>query len=70
MPLDEYGDHDEREADAGSVKVFDEFDCPVCNANNPYGDGFKPREEIRCFYCGTSFVAKVDDSGKLKLKEL
>ena len=70
MPMDDFSDDAEKASDLSAMKVFDEFDCPVCNANNPYGDGFKPNEEIRCFYCGTAFIARVDDSGKLKLKEL
>ena len=68
MGLKEYGD-DEKPGKERK-KSFDEFDCPVCNANNPYPDGFRERDEIRCFYCGTSFKVAVSESGKLKLKEL
>ena len=69
MSMREYGDHDEKDQKP-KAKVFDEFDCSVCNANNPYGDGFKPGEDIRCYYCGTEFNVRVDDNGKLKLKEI
>jgi len=51
-------------------QLFYEFDCPVCNANNPWPDGFKNKEEINCHYCGTSFEARIGDEGKLKLKEM
>ena len=47
-----------------------EFDCPNCNANNPWPDGFVNREEVCCHYCGTSFEARFTDEGKVKLKEL
>ena len=69
MPMDDFGGEGEKEAEAITKKRFDEFDCPTCNANNPYGDGFKVGEEIRCFYCGTEYKVKVTDTGKLKLKE-
>jgi transcription elongation factor Elf1 len=68
MSLRDYGD--ESSDDSGKPKNFDEFDCPLCNANNPYGDGFKENDEIRCYYCGQEYKVKIDGSGKLKLKEL
>lgn len=69
MPMDDYSDEGEKAAAAEKKRSFDEFDCPVCNANNPYGDGFRVGDEIRCFYCGTEYKVKVTDTGKLKLKE-
>jgi DNA-directed RNA polymerase subunit RPC12/RpoP len=69
MSLREYGDSDDK-PEAKGKKNFDEFDCLTCNANNPYGDGFKEGDEVRCYYCGTEFLVRVDDSGRLKLKEL
>lgn len=68
MPLDDYSESDEKETEKG-IKFF-EFDCPVCNANNPYPDGFCPGEEIRCYYCGTEFAVRLSEEGKLKLREL
>ncbi len=68
MPLDDYSESDEKEK--GKATQFFEFDCPVCNANNPYPDGFSPGEEIRCYYCGTEFHVRVSDEGRLKLREL
>lgn len=56
-----------KNADSG---IYDEFDCPVCNANNPYSEGFKAGAEIRCFYCGTEFRTSERSEGKLKLREL
>lgn len=29
-----------------------EFDCPECDANNPWNDGFKEGDELQCHYCG------------------
>jgi hypothetical protein len=70
MPMDDYSDEGEKSAEAEKARSFDEFDCPNCNANNPYGDGFRVGDEIRCFYCGTEYKVKVTDTGKLKLKEI
>lgn len=70
MPMDDFSGEGEKDAEAATKKNFDEFDCPICNANNPYGDGFKVGDEIRCFYCGTEYKVKVTDTGKLKLKEM
>ncbi len=58
-------------SDDERTKIFTEFDCPNCDANNPYDDGFKHGDEIRCYYCGTMYKVKVSDSsGKMKLREL
>ena len=66
-------DHDDdagggRDADLGSARRFQDFDCPDCNANNPYDDGIGDGEEIRCFYCGQEYRVTVTDAGRLKLK--
>ena len=63
-------DDDDKKATVSGGKVFDEFDCPSCDANNPYDDGFRSGDEVRCFYCGLLFKVKVTDDGRLKFKEL
>jgi hypothetical protein len=52
----------------GAKRRFDEFECPTCSANNPldFGNG----DEVPCSYCGLSFLAVVDEDGKLKLREV
>lgn len=55
---------------SGTEISMTEFDCPVCNANNPYGDGFAVGEEIYCFYCSTRFLVKEDRNGKIKFVDL
>jgi hypothetical protein len=73
MPYDPHADDlDDESADEGEggLRRFREFDCPVCNANNPCDDPFKPGDEVRCFYCGQEFKALVRIDGRLKLKEL
>ena len=55
-------------AHLGTRRRFDEFECPTCSAYNPL-DGFGNGEEILCSYCGLTFIAMVDDEGKLKLRE-
>ena len=65
-------DHNEDEDAKGDVqdrtRRFGDFDCPDCNANNPYDDRFGDGDEIRCYYCGQEFRAEVNDSGKLRLR--
>ena len=72
MPMDS---HDEDEGkgsgeEMGRDRRFGDFDCPDCNANNPYDDGFGDGEEVRCYYCGQEFRADVNDSGRLRLKAI
>lgn len=63
-------DHDDDEARPKVVQQFFEFDCPECNANNPWADGFRAKDEIMCHYCGSSFEVRISDEGKLKLKAI
>jgi transcription elongation factor Elf1 len=72
VPFDPHG-YDEDDLDSkdvgGRERRFKDFDCPVCNANNPYDDAFGDGDEIRCFYCGQEFEVRVTDAGRLKLRE-
>jgi hypothetical protein len=73
MSYDPAYDEDEgnrRSEDDLSGRRFTEFDCPECDANNPYPDAFGDGDEIRCFYCGEEFRVRVDDSGRLRLKPI
>lgn len=67
---DPYDHDDEDSSGDGSLKgrVFDEFECPKCDAHNP-SDGFKIGDEIYCFYCGAS-LQTFEKDGRLKLKEV
>jgi hypothetical protein len=68
--MDAYDEDDDlHPGELGRGRRFDDFDCPDCNANNPYDDGFGDGDEVRCFYCGQEFKVDVNDSGRLKLKE-
>ncbi len=63
--------YEEQEEESGEGgKRRKEFDCPECNANNPYDDGFGPGDEVRCFYCGLEFKVEVNAEGKWKFREL
>ena len=66
MALDDEMEHDGKE----TAKRFTDFDCPSCDANNPYDDGFEDEDEIRCYYCGATFRVKVSDGGRLRLREI
>ncbi len=70
MPFDRGYEDDEpgSGAEAGRARRFDDFDCPDCAANNPYGDGFGDGDDVRCYYCGQDFRATVTDAGRLRLK--
>jgi hypothetical protein len=72
MPLDpnhyeeEKGDPGEKE---GRRRAFKDFDCPTCNANNPYDEGFGDGDEVLCYYCGQEYKVLVNDEGRLRLRE-
>ncbi len=67
---EDYAKDDKDIADTitGAKRRFNDFDCPDCNANNPYDETFGDGDEIRCFYCGTEFRCAVNDEGRLRLK--
>jgi hypothetical protein len=69
MPADVFDDDDGKKGDTIGGKSYNEFDCPLCNANNPYDESFRDGDDVRCFYCGTEFSVKIDDNGKLRLRE-
>ena len=70
MPIDAYDEDDDLQPDdLGRARRFQDFDCPDCNANNPYDDSFGDGDEIRCYYCGQEFRVEVNDSGRLRLRE-
>lgn len=57
-------------SDEEGQRTYKDFDCPVCSANNPYDDGFREGDEVRCFYCGIEFEVHATSGGKPKLREL
>jgi transcription elongation factor Elf1 len=64
-------DHGDDEKEKTGAKSLREFECPTCNAHNPYDDGFSAGDEVRCFYCGAEFRVHVDEmSGKVRYKEI
>jgi transcription elongation factor Elf1 len=64
------GDDDDDGPSQGSGrKMYKEFDCPVCSANNPVDPPFTDADELLCNYCGAQFVVKLTDDGRVKLKE-
>jgi hypothetical protein len=73
MPLDSHSFDDDPQdpgEKAGRRRVFKDFDCPSCSANNPYDDGFTDGDDVLCYYCGAEFKAFVNEEGRLRLKEL
>jgi uncharacterized Zn-finger protein len=67
-PHDGDDDDDQRRGQVQGTQLF-EFDCPGCNANNPWPDGFRDREEVTCHYCGVAYRVAISDGGKLRLRE-
>lgn len=61
-----YDDEDEMKGE-NKGKLRFEFECPECNAHNPYHDGFALGSEVLCFYCGQEFKV-VDSDGRWKFK--
>jgi transcription elongation factor Elf1 len=66
--LDSYDDEAERSGDR--ARRIKEFDCPECNANNPYDDGIAPGDEVRCYYCGSEFEVELTEAGKWRFRSL
>ena len=50
------------------VGLLYEFDCPECDANNPWDDGFGEGADLRCHYCHQDFVVVLMEGTKIKLK--
>ena len=75
MPLDPHAwEEDDKESAGegekqGRRRRFKDFDCPSCNANNPYDEPFGDGDEVLCFYCGEEFKVQVNDEGRLRLRE-
>lgn len=63
----EYDDDEKAEA-GGPNAVHHDFQCPSCDAHNPYEEGFRVGDEISCFYCGVAFEVR-EQNGKLKFRE-
>ena len=61
-------DDDDDPPDPGE-RIFREFDCPECNANNPADDGFKSGDEVICHWCSRTYVARATSEGRLRLRE-
>jgi transcription elongation factor Elf1 len=68
MVKDYSEDDDEKLTEKPHLKKYFEFECPDCNANNPWPDGFRAKDEVGCHYCGTQFEVRINDNGKFKLK--
>jgi ribosomal protein S27E len=71
MPANLHDDEDEMKeaAQASASARFKDFDCPTCNANNPCDPPIGAEDEVLCNYCGSEFMVRVSDGGRLKLKE-
>lgn len=70
MPVDNYDEDEDKKSDSGSgKKIFKEFDCPSCSANNP-SEGFGDGDEVLCNYCGSEYRVKLSDEGRPKFKEM
>ena len=64
----QYTNYDEEEKEAAAVKK--DFDCPDCSANNPYEDGIRVGDEVRCFYCGAEFKVELRQDGRWRFREI
>lgn len=65
-----YDHYDDDEGEkAGRGGKWREFECPGCDAHNPYDGGFGIGDEVLCYYCGIHFKV-VERDGRFKLKEV
>jgi transcription elongation factor Elf1 len=55
MSADEFDEDFKAGVTPKTQVVFREWDCPVCDANNPAEDGFRHGAELICCYCGLQF---------------
>ena len=70
MPVDMHDDDDDPKAANPDASLrFKDFECPVCNANNPCDPPIGEKDQTLCNYCGTEFSVKVSN-GRLKLREM
>ncbi|MBI5547584.1 MAG: hypothetical protein HY901_27185 [Deltaproteobacteria bacterium] len=65
--LPQHAEEEEADKDVASKK---DFDCPLCSANNPYDDGIKVGDEIRCYYCGAEFRAELTQENRWRFREI
>ncbi len=52
--------------------TWTEFECPGCDAYNPYDDGFSHGDELFCNYCGMNLEVRLirdSDPPRYKLVE-
>ena len=63
-------DPDDDDSHGPAKKKHTDWDCPGCNANNPGDPAIVEGDEVSCNYCGTTFLAKFTDDGRIKFKEL
>jgi hypothetical protein len=74
MPYDPHAYDDAHEEEGGAEgdrrRRFKDFDCPACDANNPYDDGFGDGDEVLCYYCGLEYRVAVSEDGRLRLREI
>lgn len=47
-----------------------EFDCPECNANNPWDEGFQEDDEVQCHYCAQDLRVVAFEPNRIKWKML
>lgn len=70
MPVDPHAFDEEDLGTDEARRRFDDFDCPSCDANNPYAEAFGSGDEILCYYCGQEFRVEVTGEGKLRLRPI
>lgn len=59
----------QRDRDPPPKRRWTEFECPVCDANNPCDDGFRIGDEILCYYCGVPLqVEALEGTDRYRLK--
>ena len=72
MPIDPHAFDEDDQSDrsiSDGRRKFKDFDCPTCNANNPYDEPFGDGDDVLCYYCGQEYRVQVTEEGRLRLRE-
>lgn len=63
-----YDHYDDDDRSSSRGQRWYEFECPGCDAHNPYEAGFGVGYEVLCYYCGIHYNV-IERDGGFKLKE-
>ena len=63
-------DDDSADSEGTAKKIWTEFQCPECEADNPYDDGFGFGHEVACHWCGRLYLVRGVTESKYRFEEV